>query len=40
VAKLEVKEGRVGFVRCVTIERVAQTRPDSPSASDGMRQAP
>jgi len=38
VAKLEVKEGPVRFVRCkpaATAERVPQSRPDSPSTSDG-----
>jgi len=38
VAKLEVKEGPVRFVRCqplATAEPVPQSRPDSPSVSDG-----
>jgi hypothetical protein len=37
VAKLEVKEGPVRFVRyepLATAERMPQTRPDSPSVSD------
>jgi hypothetical protein len=42
VAKLEVKEGPVRFVRyepITTAEHVPQSRPDSPSLSDGMGQA-
>jgi hypothetical protein len=42
VAKLEVKEGPVRFVRyepITTAEHVPQSRPDSPSVSDGMGQA-
>ena len=38
VAKLEVKEGPVRFVRyapVTTPEPVLQSRPDSPSVSDG-----
>jgi hypothetical protein len=42
VAKLEVKEGPVRFVRYEpvgTAESVPQARPDSPPVSDGTRQA-
>jgi hypothetical protein len=42
VAKLEVKEGPVRFVRSeavATAERFSQSRPNSPSLSDRMRQA-
>jgi hypothetical protein len=41
-AKLEVKEGPVRFVRyepIATAEHVPQSRPDSPSLSEGMGQA-